>query len=128
MVEKAFIQEALQRVWALDESPDWKPDNPATGQSSIISQLIYDIYGGEILKTPKNKSWHFYNRINGELIDFTRSEMDQSIEDRSFEDLPTSPDETHRYFAQEDYSTFSRRFVRAFEYAVYQEKYPSVLD
>ncbi len=118
MVAKIYVQEALQHAWGLDKSSGRKFVNPAIGQSSLISQLMYDIFGGEILKTRKNKSWHFYNRIDGELIDFTISEMDKSSQDNHFEDLPSSPDEIQHYFAQEDYSTFLVRFIGAFEYAV----------
>ncbi|MDF1575883.1 MAG: hypothetical protein P1P86_11910 [Bacteroidales bacterium] len=107
----------------MEESPHWKPNNPTLGQSSLISQLIYDIFGGEILKTRRNKSWHFYNRIDGEIIDFTKSEMDNFFNNKNFEDLPSSPDETHAYFAQEDYLIFLRRFIRAFEYDLHQKNY-----
>ncbi|MFO7668355.1 MAG: hypothetical protein R6W31_01725, partial [Bacteroidales bacterium] len=103
MVEKAYIQKALRGAWSMEESPRWKSNNPALGQSSLISQLICDIFGGEILKTRRNKSCHFYNRIEGEIFDFAKSETDNNFENKRFEDLPTSPDETHAYFAQEDY-------------------------
>jgi hypothetical protein len=86
--------------------------------SSVISRLIYDIFGGEIRKFRKKNGWHFYNRINGEPIDFTLSEMVQSAGDNHFEDLPSTPDETDNYFTQEDYSTFFIRFIRTFEEAV----------
>ncbi|MFC2080086.1 hypothetical protein ACFLRQ_01285 [Bacteroidota bacterium] len=127
MVDKSYIQKALRGAWAMEESPSWKPDNPAMGQSSLISQLICDIFGGEILKTRRKKNWHFYNRIEGENIDITKSEKDKFFEDKGFEDLPSSPDETHHYFAQEDYFVFLRRFTRAFEYAVRPEQYPSAI-
>jgi hypothetical protein len=80
--------------------------------------LIHDIFGGEILKTHKKKGWHFYNRINGERIDFTRSKKRKSLSDKSFEDIPSNPDETNKYLSQEDYSNFFMRFVRTFEEAV----------
>jgi len=123
MVEKAYIQKALLGAWSMEESPRWKSNNPALGQSSLISQLICDIFGGEILKINRNKSWHFYNRIDGEIFDFTKSETDNFFDNKSHEDLLTSPDETHAYFAKEDYLIFSRRFIRAFEYAFHLEKY-----
>ena len=123
MIAKNYVQEALQRTWSSDESSGSRSTDLTRDQSSIISKLIYDIYGGEILKTHKNKSWHFYNRIDGEDIDFTRSEMGKSSEDYIFEDLPSSLDEIHCYFAQEDYSTFLVRFSREFEYAVRTGKY-----
>jgi hypothetical protein len=77
--------------------------------------LIHDFFGGEILKTHKKRGWHFYNRINGERIDFTRSETSKSSGNVLFEDIPATPDETQKYFAQEDYSTFLMKFVGAFE-------------
>lgn len=128
MVDKAYIQKALLRAWALEESPGWKPDNPALGQSSLVSKLIYEIFGGEILRTRKHNSWHFYNRIDGEIIDFTKSEMDEFFKDKRFEDLPSSPEETHRYFAQEDYLIFLRRFIKAFEDAIHLRNYPVAIN
>jgi hypothetical protein len=119
------VQEALKSSWALDKSPGLPHDNPPVGQDIVISLLIHDIFGGEILKTHKKKGWHFYNRINGERIDFAASEMGKSSEDNNFEDIPSTPDETHNYFAQEDYFIFFMRFVRAFEEAVGLEKLQS---
>src|SRR5450759_4514169 len=118
MFNRMVVQEALKRSLALDNNPGWTPDNPADDQDTVISLLIHDIFGGEILKTHKKKGWHFYNRINGERIDFTRSEMGKSYEDNRFEDIPSTPDETHNYFEKEDYSNFLMRFVRVFEEAV----------
>ena len=111
--------EALRRCWASDNNPGWKHDDPAEGQDSVISLMIHDIFGGEILKTRKKMGWHFYNRINGERIIFLKeSAKRKHLNENHFEDIPSSPDETCSYFAQEDYSTFLMRFVRAFEEAV----------
>jgi hypothetical protein len=115
MYNRMVVQEALKHTWAMENNPGWSPGKPANGQSSLISQLIYDIFGGEILKTHKKKGWHFYNRIEGVRIDFTRSEIGKSSEDNQYEDLPASQDETHNYFEQEDYLTFLMRFITSFE-------------
>jgi hypothetical protein len=123
MFDRMVVQEALKRTWNLDNNPGLTPDSPADDQSSVTSLLIFDIFGGEILKTHKKKGWHFYNRINGERIDFTRSERGKSSKDNRFEDLPSTPDETHNYFVQEDYPTLFTRFIRAFEEAVGLDKY-----
>lgn len=125
MIDRMVVQEALKRSWELDNNPGFTPVNPEEGQDSLISLLIHDIFGGEILKTHKKKGWHFYNRIDGERIDFTGSEMSKFSEENRFEDIPSTPDETYSYFEQEDYSTFLMRFVRAFEEAVGLEKYRS---
>lgn len=123
MFDRKVVQKALKSTWTLDNNPGRKSDNCANDQDSVISTMIHDIFGGEILKTHKKKGWHFYNRINGERVDFTVSEMDKSSRDNRFEDIPSTPDETYNYFQQEDYSTYFMRFVRAFEEAVGLEKH-----
>ena len=124
MINKIVVKKALKNSWALDNSPVWTPDV----QSSVTSQLIYDVFGGEILKTRKKKGWHFYNRINGERVDFTKSKMNKFSQQNSFEDLPSSTDEVHNYFEPEEYSTFFVRFIREFEEAVGLKKYRSGLS
>lgn len=92
-------------------------------QASLISLLIHDIFGGEILKTRIKKGWHFYNRIEGNRVDFTNSVLNTSSDEIKFEDIPATPDETYCYFEDAEYSTFLMRFVRAFEDAVGLDKY-----
>jgi hypothetical protein len=123
MLNKMVVQEALKRSRKLDYNPEWTPDYPADGEDSIISLLIHNIFGGEILKTHKKKSWHFYNRIDGERIDFAGSKRSKSSADNRFEDIPSTPKETFKYFEQEDYLTFFIRFIRAFEEIIDLEKY-----
>jgi len=111
------VQKALKRSWEMDNNPGFTPDKPTDDRGSVTSRLIYDIFGGEILKTHKKNGWHFYNRIDGKRVDFTKSAMGKSF-DRSFEDIPTTPDEPFNYFEQEDYSTLFMRFIRAYEEVV----------
>ena len=123
MFDRIMVQKALKGSRTLNEEPRWVANKPADDQSSVISQLIYDIFGGEILKTHKKNGWHFYNRINGERIDFTRSESGVSYEESRFEDILSTPDETHNYFELEEYTTFFIRFIREFEEAVGLKNY-----
>ncbi len=123
MFNRMIVQTALKRALGLDNDTSFTCYNPADNLSSVISQLIYDIFGGEILKTHKKKGWHFYNRINGERFDFSNSEMRKSSEKNSFEDIPSTPYEIQNYFEQEEYSSFFVRFIRAFEEAVGLKKY-----
>jgi hypothetical protein len=118
MFNQTIVQEALKRICRLGKDPSLAGDNIIGGLDSEISFLIHDIFGGEILKTHKKNGWHFYNRIEGKRIDFTDLNNNKSLSYSSFEDIPSTPDETHNYFATEDYSTFLMRFVRAFEEAV----------
>jgi hypothetical protein len=115
MVDKNIVYEALKHSRTYCD--------PLGNQDSIISLLIHDIFGGEILKTHKKQGWHFYNRIEGKRFDFARSEMVKWVADNQFEDIPATPDETFPYFEQVEYSTFLMRFIWAFEDAIGLEKY-----
>lgn len=122
MFNRLVVHEALKRSRASDNNPVLVRKNHENGQDSETSLLIHDIFGGEILKTHNKKGWHFYNRIDGERIDFTKSEIDNSSMDNQFEDIPATPDETSNYFEQEEYANFFMRFIWAFEEAVGLEK------
>jgi len=117
MINKVVVYEALKRT----ETPDSRSrlSLKISGQDSLISLLIHDIFGGEMLKTHKNKNWHFYNRIDGERVDFTKT--GKAVKKNGFEDIPSNPDEI--YFDQADYSTFFMRFVDAFEETVGLDTY-----
>ena len=122
MFNKNVVYEALKGSMELDSGQKLTPESRPIGQDSLISLLIHDIFGGEILKTHKRKNWHFYNRIEGERVDFTGSEV---IFDREaiFEDIPSTPAETYDYIDQTDYTTFFMKFVRTFEEKVGLDKY-----
>jgi len=122
MFNKKVVYEALKGSLELESDRKLTPDNRPIGQDSLISLLIHDIFGGEILKTHKRKNWHFYNRIEGERVDFTGSEV-KFDRDAIFEDIPSTPDETYDYIDQTDYTTFFTKFVRTFEEKVGLDKY-----
>jgi hypothetical protein len=122
MFNKKVVYEALKGSLELEPDRKLTPDNRPIGQDSLISLLIHDIFGGEILKTHKRKNWYFYNRIEGERVDFTGSEV-KFDRDAIFEDIPSTPDETYDYVDQTDYTTFFTKFVRTFEEKVGLDKY-----
>lgn len=115
---KEFVRKALKKSWAYYANSKWVSKGSAINQSSETSFIIYNIFGGEILKTHMDNGWYFYNRIDGECIDFTNSETSKSSEYKHLEDLPSTPDETHNYFTQEDYFTLYTRFIKAYEEAI----------
>ncbi len=114
MFNKNVVYEALKRSQTADP-----------GQDGIISLLIHDVFGGEILKTHKKKQWHYYNRVDGERVDFSEKEKTEGL--KLFEDIPATPDETYGYIDQIDYSTFFMRFIRVFEETVGLENYKTGL-
>jgi hypothetical protein len=115
MINLKVVDKALRRSWT--------KEMPVQYKDSLISVLIHDIFGGEILKTRNKKGWHFYNRIDGRRIDFTGTEKNNHFKKNSFEDIPATPDETYNQMDQEDYSSLLIRFVRVLEEAVGLERY-----
>jgi hypothetical protein len=126
MVDRFIVTEALKNCLSNDSSGNAGATHDLD-QTSLISLLIHDVFGGEILKTHKKKGWYFYNRIEGKRIDFTGSDLNKSSDELQFEDIPSSPDETYPYFENEDYSTFLMKFIWAFEEAVGLDKHSPVL-
>jgi hypothetical protein len=118
MINLKVVKNALKRSWANELPLEYK--------DSLISVLIHDIFGGEILKTRKKHGWHFYNRIDGRRLDFTIPGKSSYGKINRFEDIPATPDETYDHMDQEDYSSFLIRFVRVFEEAVGLERYQTV--
>ncbi len=115
MFNRKIVIDVLNRTLALDFAKNRRSKKLHTEQDSVISTLIHDIFGGEILKTHERKGWHFYNRINGERVDLSKKVSENN---KKFEDLPSTPDETSGYFDRTDYSLFFMRFVRTLEEAV----------
>jgi hypothetical protein len=123
MFNKNVVYEALKRSVTLDPGKKMKTGKNSIEQDSLISLLIHDVFGGEILKTHAEKNWHFYNRVDGERVDFANPETLKTGSITRFEDIPSTPDETYSYVDQTDYTTFFLRFVRAFEETVGLDTY-----
>jgi len=83
--EKVFS--TLRKSWSMASAQQWMPENPAAGQCNVTALLVYELFGGELLKTPLPAGDHFYNWIEGRRYDFTESQFSQPI---TYIDLPTS--------------------------------------
>jgi hypothetical protein len=110
MYDLAVVRNALMRSRVQQLSAD--------DQDSIISVLIHDIFGGEILKTRAIGGWHFYNRIDGIRLDFSKHDFGKSSEMQQLEDIQVSPEEASCCFEPEQYSVFLFNFINFFEETV----------
>lgn len=128
MIDRSLVYRVLRKCLKTDKPKGILKRNPAEGKDGIVSLMIHDIFGGEILKTKVKSGWHFYNRIDGKRIDFTQKWMDKSSDDYFFEDIPSSPSETCSYFENEEYSTFLMRFITMFEETVGLNKHQQCLS
>lgn len=56
-------------------------------QCNVTSLLVYELFGGQLLKTPLAAGDHFYNWIGGRRYDFTERQFTQPI---TYMDLPAN--------------------------------------
>ena len=118
MIDNSLVYKVIKRSLKSEKPQGIRKRNPAEGKDGVVSLLIHDIFGGEILKTKMKSRWHFYNRIDGKRLDFTIKDQANSSGEYYFEDIPCSPSETYSYVEKEEYSSFLMRFIMVFEEAV----------
>ena len=111
-VEKLKAQ--FQQCWSSDSSSRWTPENPSRGQCNVTTLVIQDHYGGEILKTPVDGQWHFYNRIADQVVDLT---AEQFAILPNYLDLPSNRNESLAGTTAKRYAALSRRFNQVREQA-----------
>ena len=80
MINPDHIIEVLRKCWSSKSSSKWNKNNPALGQCSVSSLVIQHFYGGEILKTKVSGEWHFYNKIDDKIFDFTAEQFHSPID------------------------------------------------
>ncbi|WP_406622019.1 hypothetical protein [Bacillus atrophaeus] len=73
---------------------------PACGQCSVTALVIQAHYGGSILKTKVDGSWHFYNSISGDVYDFTSDQFPQPV---VYQNIPFSREEAFLDTNEEQY-------------------------
>ncbi|MEM8837170.1 MAG: hypothetical protein AAGE89_03690 [Pseudomonadota bacterium] len=69
------VRGALMKAWSVDTAVQWTEDNPASGQCNVTAAVVFDLFGGDILKTRLPGVWHYYNRIDGIRCDLTDSQF-----------------------------------------------------
>ena len=77
------LKKALQKCWSKETSysPEkWSEENPALGQCAVTALVVKDYLGGDILWAEAllpdgQKISHYFNFIDGEEVDLTRSQF-----------------------------------------------------
>ena len=108
-VDQDSFRKALEASWSLKSSTLWTKDNPAAGNCGVSALVAHDHFGGEILKSRYGAIWHFYNRIDGERIDFTESQFDEPF---VYTDEPSNREEAFADTNSEQYD-YLRSAVRS---------------
>ena len=118
----AELEIALQKSWSRETSslPEhWSPENPAVGQCAISSLIVNDYLGGkivwaEVTMPDRQTSSHYFNLIDGQEIDLTRSQFPAgSI-------IPAGVDKQKGFASTRDYMLSSDNTTR--RYRMLKEK------
>jgi len=108
------IQSALEESWSIESSSKWTKENPAKGQCSVSAVVVYQYFGGEILKTKIDGRWHFYNKINGIKYDFTSGQFEKEIE---YSDILSSVEEAEKDSSPKQIGTLMEAFGSKIEFS-----------
>ena len=58
------------------QNEEWNRANVTAGQSDVSSMLVFDMFGGSIHKSEIDGKTHYFNKINGNVIDITREQYE----------------------------------------------------
>lgn len=81
----------------------WKEENPSLGQCAITSLVINDYVGGKIMRCMCSTGSHYYNLINGDIVDLTSEQFGdekplyEEASERTREYLLSNDDTKRRY-------------------------------
>jgi hypothetical protein len=59
--DEARLRQALPRAWSIRTARQWTEVNPALGQCNVTAAVVFDLFGGEILRTRLPGAWHYTN-------------------------------------------------------------------
>lgn len=110
-MDKDRVAKALAKSWSRATATSWTAEQPAAGQCNVTALLVHALFGGEILKTQTPSGDHFYNRIDGERLDFTASQFEHTL---SYDDAPASIPETERGATLAERGALRSAFLRHF--------------
>jgi len=74
------LRAALASAWSLKTARQWTFDNPAAGQCNVTAVVVHDLFGGDILRTKLPGVDHYYNRIDGVVVDLTDGQFSEPID------------------------------------------------
>ena len=101
------VREMLEKSWtretcSLGLKDSWNIDNKALGQCAVTALIVNDFLGGKIMRCMCESGSHYYNLINGEVVDLTDSQFKEipdytKGEERTREYLLSNLDTKNRY-------------------------------
>lgn len=70
------LKKYLTSAWSeetcvLSLRSQWNKNNPSLGQCAITSLIVNDMFGGKIMRCLSETGSHYYNMVDGVIIDLT---------------------------------------------------------
>lgn len=107
-MELEELKQLLTWSWGLETcSPglrsEWSKENPSLGQCAITSLIVNDFFCGKIMRCMASSGSHYYNLIDGKIIDLTveqflgETPQYENGEERTREYLLSNEDTKNRY-------------------------------
>lgn len=75
------IERAARNAWGADTSADgaWRPETPELGQCAVTALLVQDAYGGVLKRALVNGVSHYWNEVDGQIVDLTRAQFEKPL-------------------------------------------------
>ena len=108
MLNREKLTTIFKKCWSIESSTKWEEATPSKGQCSVTALVIHDYFGGTILKTKVNGAWHFYNRVNDQVLDLTSEQFSSPI---YYQDIDSTVDEALNDCSQEQYEYLKNQFA-----------------
>ena len=83
----------------------WTYEKPYIGQSAVTSLIVNDLFGGYIMKVKVNGESHYYNVVEGNIIDYTAKQYEDGLINYAEGKL------AYRGRILQDYDTKSRYYI-----------------
>lgn len=100
---------ALWRSWSLETAKQWTAEAPYSGQCNVTAVVAQELFGGDILKTQLPEVVHFYNRIDGVVVDLTDEQFDKPI---PYDDALSTREEAMGCVLQSEYEILQAALAR----------------
>lgn len=99
------LEEVLKKSWSKESSVDenWSIDNPSLGECAVTALIVNLCCGGKIMRCMASTGSHYYNLIDGEIVDLTASQFGDEVpqyelgEERTKEYLLSNDNTLRRY-------------------------------
>ena len=102
---------------------DWNTNNPSLGQCATTALIVNDFMGGKIMRCMCNNISHYYNKINGNIIDLTSEQFNELSPDYSHSEERTREYILSNKNTKERYLMLLKNVKNNFlEYGIYEYK------